>query len=210
MIALDVNVTGNLAQCGEYLQPIGVHLDEAWAKREVGVHLLEAVKRLVEDLQRALDYRAVLERIQIARMHNSHARTRLRTWPVARLAFAILCCFIRWTRANTGTRILKQMLGTIPDTCRSIRVLSVRIRFPQIVGRIVLLHWRTLLFAHAVIVEIPACQAVLLCGSCASAGAKQVAAIARLRAEATALGALRRAIGFAELLAIVGAFAPAT
>lgn len=52
-------------------------------------------------------------------------------------------------------------------------------------------------------------ETVALFRSGASAGAKQVAALARLGSEATPLVALRTAVDFGEFLAILGPFAPA-
>ena len=46
-------------------------------------------------------------------------------------------------------------------------------------------------------------------GSCASSGAKEMAAISRLRSETATLMALRAAVDLAELLAVVGALTPA-
>lgn len=142
-------------------------------------------------------------------MYRSHARTRFRAWPNALHALSINCCLVHRTRSYTSTAILQQMLRTIPYTCRSVCVLAIWIRFPQIIGRIVLLHWRAFLFANAIVVEIPTGQAIFLRGSRTAAGAKQMTTIARFRSKTTALRALRRTVCLAEFLAIVRTFAPA-
>lgn len=210
MVTLDVNVAGDLAQRREHLQSIRMHFNEARSKREVRIHLLKPIETLIQYLQRTLDNGAIAERIDIARMNDAHAGTRLRTGTIARYTFTILCSFIDRARSYACTIILQQMFGAITNACRSVSVFTIWIRLPQIIGWIVFLHWWTFLFAYTVIVEIATGETVFLGGSGATASAEQMTTFTWFRSKATALSALRRTVGLAEFLAIVRSFAPTT
>ena len=101
------------------------------------------------------------------------------------------------------------MLGAVLDAGGAVGVLSVGVLLPLVLDGVVALHGRALLLADAVVEEVAARQAVGLLGAGAAAGAEEVAALARLRAEAAAAVALRAAVELGELLAVVGALAPA-
>ena len=49
------------------------------------------------------------------------------------------------------------MLGTLLDTGGPVRVLALGVALPLVLDRVVGLHGRTLLLAHAVVIEILAC-----------------------------------------------------
>lgn len=102
------------------------------------------------------------------------------------------------------------MLGTIPDAGGTVRVFALRVGLPRVGGRVVVLHRRALLRAHAIVVEVAARDAVALLGALATARAEQVAAIARVRPVAPALPALRAAVRFRKLLTVLWTLTPAS
>lgn len=143
-------------------------------------------------------------------MDDSLAWTGFRARSVAGHTLAVGCHFIRRTRSNTSTIVLQQVLRTLAHTCGTVGELALWIRFPQVVRRVVLLHGRTLLFAHTIVEEVAAGEAVLLRWTRASSGTEQVAALSWLSTEAASARALRRARTLAKLLAVLGTFAPTT
>uniref|UniRef100_A0A2M3ZPM3 Putative secreted peptide n=1 Tax=Anopheles braziliensis TaxID=58242 RepID=A0A2M3ZPM3_9DIPT len=143
-------------------------------------------------------------------MDDSLALAGLWACSITRYTLAVLWCLVRWTRPHARPIVLQQMLRTVPDAGRTVRVLAIGIRFPEVVDWIVALHRRTLLFALAIIVKVLTSETVFLSRTGAATGAEQMATFARLRTEATALRALGRAVQFAELLAIVRSLAPTT
>lgn len=76
--------------------------------------------------------------------------------------------------------------------------------------RYLLLHGRTFLRAHAIVKEILACKTVALFRTGTTTSAKKMATLARIRTEAPALPALRRAIRLRVSLTVLRTFAPAT
>lgn len=72
-----------------------------------------------------------------------------------------------------------------------------------------LLHGRTFLGAHPVVEEILAGETVTLFGTGAATGAKEMATFTRIRAEASALPALGRAVRLRVPLTVLRTFAPA-
>ena len=64
--------------------------------------------------------------------------------------------FLGRARSDASSVILEQVLGTILDAGRSVRVLSLRVLLPAVLDGVVALHRGTLLLADAVVVEVPA------------------------------------------------------
>lgn len=71
------------------------------------------------------------------------------------------------------------------------------------------MHGRAFLRAHAVVEEVLAGKTIALFGTGTPTGAKKMATLARIRAEAPALPALRRAVRLRVPLTVLRAFAPA-
>lgn len=156
MEGLDVEVAGDFLQGAENLESVGMHARVAFAEREVVVDVLVAGERVVQDGERALDDGAVLEVVDVARVHGNITLARLGTRTVARHALAIDRLLVGRTRAHAGAVVLEQVLRTVLDAGGAVRVLAGRVRHPRVGYRIVALHCRTLLFARAFIVEISA------------------------------------------------------
>ena len=56
--------------------------------------------------------------------------------------------------ANTGAVVLEQVLGALLDAGGAVRVLAVGVPLPLVLGGVVDLHGRTLLFANSIIIKI--------------------------------------------------------
>ena len=102
------------------------------------------------------------------------------------------------------------MFRTFFHAGRSVRVLAVRILLPRVLDWIVPLHRWAFLLANPVVVKVSASQAIRLLRSRAATGTEQMAALSRLGPETPSLMALRTAVDFRELLAIVRSFTPAS
>jgi len=153
---LDVEVASDLLQGAENLEAVGMHSRVALSEREVVVDVLVAGEGVVEDGERALDHGAVLEVVDVARVHRDVALARLGTRSVARHALAVHRLLVGRTRAHARAVVLEQVLGTVLDAGGAVRVLAGRVRHPRVRDRVVALHRRTLLLTRAFVVEISA------------------------------------------------------
>lgn len=165
MISLDIYVASHFAQRRKYFQSVWMHFDEARSKREVCIHLLIAIKRLIQNLQRSFDNGAVAEGVNVTRMNYTYTRTCFWAWTIAGHTLAIFSCFVAWTCSHTSAVVFQQMFWTVSYASCSISVFAIGIWFPQVICRIVLLHRWAFLLADTVVVEITTCQTVLLCWS---------------------------------------------
>lgn len=89
VIALDVQETGDLLQSAEHLQLVGMHFLVTFAETEVLIDVLETLETLVEDRDRALDDRAVLEAVYVPGVDLLDALAGFRARSVAGHAFAV-------------------------------------------------------------------------------------------------------------------------
>ena len=179
---------------------------------------LVSVEGGVEDGDVSLDDGAVLEAVDVAGVdllvvEVAHLGAR----PVARHALPVLVLLLWRARTHARARVLRgrfalclnvfvteiwvmrchyleEVLGAVLDAGCAVGVLSVGVLLPLVLDGVVALHGRALLLAHAVVVKVPAGQAVGLLGTRAPSRAEQVAALAGLGPEAPALVALRAEI----------------
>ena len=120
----------------------------------------------------------------------------LGTGSIAGNAFAIDGLFAWWTAPDAGADVFDQMLGTVFHTRSTVSVFAFWIVFPRVGDRIVTDHWRTLLLAHPVVVEVLARQAIRLLGPDTPSSAEKVTAFARVGSETSSLMTLGRAVDF--------------
>lgn len=206
--SLDIQIPGDLLHRGEHLQSLGIQRYVAWSHRVVGVDILEAREGLIQNANIAIDHRTIPERVNIAGMQDSNARAGFGARSIAGHTLAPLVHLVLGTAAHAGAIITQQMTGTLFDAGGTIGILSLRIRFKNIGGGIVLAHGRAFLLAYALVEEVLAGDAILLRGTSASSGAEEVTTLPRLWSIATTSGTLWRAGELAELLAILGTLAP--
>lgn len=152
----------------------------------------------------------VLETVDVAGIDLDIPRARLRTGAVARHALPIDRLLVGGTRTHARPVVLQQVLGAVLHARRPVRVLAVRVRLPRVRDGVVDLHRRALLGADPIVVEVLAGDAVALFRSGAASRAEEMAALARVRAEASALIALGAAVLFGEPLAVFLPLAPAS
>lgn len=62
--------------------------------------------------------------------------------------------FLLGTGSDTGSVILEEMLWTLPHTGGPVGVLPVGVPLPLVLGGVVDLHGRTLLFTDSIIIKI--------------------------------------------------------
>ena len=114
-----------------------MHLLVTFAETEVRVHVLESLEALVEDRDRSFDDGAVLETVDVPRMHFLHALAGFRARSVAGHAFSVQCLLLRWTRSHASPVVFQKMFRTSSHAGCTVRVLPVRIRLPRIRRRVV-------------------------------------------------------------------------
>ena len=59
-----------------------------------------------------------------------------------------------WTSAYAGPVVLEQVFRAVLDTGGAVGVFARRVALPPVLGRVVDLHRRALLLAHALVVEV--------------------------------------------------------
>ena len=62
--------------------------------------------------------------------------------------------FLLWTGSDTGSVILEEMFWALPHTGGTVGVLPVGVSLPLVLGGVVDLHGRTLLFTNSIIIKI--------------------------------------------------------
>lgn len=128
---------------------------------------------------------------------------------VARYTFSIHGCLVRRAASHTRSIVFQKMLWAISNTRRTVCIFSIRVRFPRVIRRVVFLHLWAFLGTGSFIIKVSTGKTLARQRARASSGAKGIATVTRVRAEAAALVALRATVRFRELLAIVGTFTPA-
>lgn len=178
-------------------------------EREVSVDFLESFESCVKDGERSFNDGTFLESINVSCMNNIDSLTVFRTWSITRNTFSsIVVLFVGRTWSDTGSIILQQVIRTLFDTSCSIGILSLRIHFPRVGGRVVLHHWRTFLLANTIIMKVTTGKTITLLGSCTASCTKQVTTFSWIRTKASSLMTLRRAVCLGEFLAVVWSFTP--
>lgn len=132
MIPLDIQETGDFFQRAEHLQFVRMHFLVSLAETEILEDVLEALEALIQDRDRALDDRAVLETVDIARMHFLHAFASFRARPVAWHAFPVQCFLLWRTRSHTSSVVFQKVFRTPSHAGCTVRVLPVRISLPRV------------------------------------------------------------------------------
>ena len=154
MRRLDVDEAGDLLQRGEDLQLVRMHFRVARSEREIRIDLLESGERVIQDGDRSLDDGAVAEALDVAGVDDVDALARLWARAVADDALAVDGLLLRRADADAGAVVLQQMLGASFDASGAVSVFALRVRFPRVRDRVVALHGRTFLFAHAIVEKI--------------------------------------------------------
>lgn len=186
-----------------------MHLRVPFPERKIRVHVLEPFESIFEDIDVSLQNCTTLESVDIPGMNHTYTNTSFGARPVAWDTFTVHGPLARGARSHASTVILEQMFGAFFHARCTVRVLSFGVHLPRIRRRIVNLHWRTLLLADTVIVEVATSYTVTLFGSRATSGAEQVTALARFTPETPPLEALRTARFLGKLLTVLGAITPA-
>lgn len=132
MIALDIEKLGDLLQRAEHLQLVRVHFLVAFAETEIPVHVLEALEALIQYRDRTLDDSAVLETVDIARVHFLHAFAGFRTRAIAGHTFPVQRLLLWRARSYASTVVFQKVLGTPSHAGCTIRVLPVGISLPRV------------------------------------------------------------------------------